>query len=354
MSAKGTATNEAEIAYGSQTSDSSLEPISPPEAVERYLNFRRTENVSERTLRSHKSRLSFLLEWCEGCGIQNMNTLNGRLLSEFRSWRVEDGNLGKVSLRTQMSTLRVFIHHCEAIEAVEEGLSEKVLVPTLERNEDVRDEMLEEGRAEEILSYLRQFEYASRDHVLFELLWHTGMRIGGARSLDVGDFHPRNESLDLTHRPNSETPLKNGKESERPISLEENVVDAIEDYIEHTRPNVEDDYGREPLLASRYGRCGTSTLRRAIYRVTQPCVTGECPYDREPSECEEAGYDGGKCPSSVNPHVIRKGVVTHDLAEDKPSEMVSDRCDMSQDTMDKHYDKRTPEEKMEQRRSHFT
>lgn len=66
----------------------------------------------------------------------------------------------------------------------------KIRSPTLTGDDNVRDEMLGEDRAEELLEYLSRYEYASRPHVVIALMWHTMMRAEAIHSLDVGDFDP--------------------------------------------------------------------------------------------------------------------------------------------------------------------
>ncbi len=53
------------------------------------------------------------------------------------------------------------------------------------------------------------------------------------------------------------------------------------------------------------------------------------------------------------PHAIRRGSITHWLREDVPTPAVSDRADVSADVIDQHYDERTDQEKMEQRRQYL-
>lgn len=75
-----------------------------------------------------------------------------------------------------------------------------------------------------------------------------------------------------------------------------------------------------------------------------------CPHGREPSDCEATVYGHySRCPSSLSPHTIRRGA-TYQLREDIPEKIVSDRCDVSSDVLERHYDRRTDREKMEQRR----
>lgn len=89
--------------------------------------------------------------------------------------------------------------------------------------------------------------------------------------------------------------------------------------------------------------------------MTRPCYYGEeCSHNRDIEECEAAQYGGySKCPSNVSPHAIRRGSITHYLSEDVPEKVVSDRMNVGQDVLDKHYDKRTQEQKVEQRRGYL-
>jgi hypothetical protein len=59
------------------------------------------------------------------------------------------------------------------------------------------------------------------------------------------------------------------------------------------------------------------------------------------------------CPSSVSPHAIRRGAITHHLNSDVPETAVGDRANVSQGVLEKHYDQRSKRDKMEQRREHL-
>jgi site-specific recombinase XerD len=331
-----------------------LEPLAPSEAKEMFLAERRGQ-VAERTVQADDYRLRHLIAWMEDNGIENTNDLTGRILHKFRLWRKEDGDLNKVSLRTQLKSLRVFIKWCESIDAVKEGLHEKILLPSPSKEEERREETLRTGQAEEVLDYLRRFEYASRTHTLLDLLWHTGLRIGAVYSLDIEDYDSEEERLEMTHRPETGTALKNKSEGERMIALSRYVCEVLDDFIEHNRLDTLDENGREPLFTSEQGRLTISTMRERVYTVTRPCYYGdECPHERDIDDCEATRYGyRSKCPSSVSPHSVRRGAITHFLTEDIPEQVVSDRMNVGQDVLDKHYDKRSEEVKVEQRRGYL-
>lgn len=330
---------------------SDLQPMEPEEAVEMHLETRRGD-TAEATVQKHKYRLQKFLEWCDQAGVDDLTELNGRMLHKFRLWREQDGELAKVSLRTQLSTIRTFIRFCENVDAVEQGLHEKMEVPDVSPEESTRDTVLAPERAEKIRTFLGRYRYATREHALFELLWRTGVRLGTARSLDVDDFEEEEERLRIRHRPESGTPLKNRERAERYIALSADLTAVLADWIDHNRPDVTDGHEREPLFASTQGRCSKSTLRRTIYNVTQPCYySDECPHDREPSDCAAEGYSSGqRCPSSVDPHTIRRGAITHFLSKAVPEKVVSDRMNVSGKVLERHYDKRSESQKTEQRR----
>lgn len=331
--------------------DGGLEPLAPAEALDLYLEDRRDE-IGEATLYSHRSRLGKFVEWCDVEGVENLNDLAGRDLLRFKQWRKADGDLEPVSLQGQLSTLRVFLRFCERIDAVEEGLAGQVALPDLAPDEQVSSDRVTSEQGTAIREYLARFRYASREHVVFAVAWEAGLRLGSLRALDVGDFDSDRRCLDLVHRPEEETPLKNGADGERPVNLSTATSEAVQDYVDHRRPDVTDDSGREPLFATEQGRMAASTYRRLFYRVTRPCVYGdECPHGREMEECEATTASAAsKCPSSRGPHAARRGSITEHRSRGVNVEVVSERVNATPEVIEKHYDERSVEEKREQRR----
>lgn len=332
-----------------------LYATTPEEAVKRYLEEREDE-VSVNTLNSHEYRIGHFLRWCKEEGIDNMNDLNGRSMQDYRHWRKRDGGLNNVSLHTQMQTFRVFIQWAEDYNAVTPELSEKIRVPELDRNENVGDNVIEPERAKETLEHYAKYQYASRWHTMYRLIFRTGIRIGGLRALDLSDYDSEGQYIEVRHRPDQDTNIKNGLDGERPIYINETTAEILDDYIHHYRHDVTDKFGREPLITTSNGRPARTTIRNAFYKMNQPCrFTGECPHDEEIETCiyRSNVNEACKCPSTEAPHAVRKASITHWRKEDTPAEQVSERVDTSVDTIERHYDKRTDLEKMEQRKEAF-
>lgn len=332
-----------------------LEPIGPQEALELYLDHRRRE-VADATLKSHKSRLSHFIDWCEENEIGNLNELSGRQIHQFRIWRRNrDGGIKSVTENGQMDTLRVFIRFIESIDGVRQDLSEQVQSPTLGDKEDARDVMLPTDRAEAVLDYLTKYEYASRAHTVLALLWDTSMRRGAVRALDVDDYDPDEQYIEVRHRPETDTPLKNKEDGERMVALRSHICEVLDDWISTRRPEKEDEFGREPLIATRHGRIHSTSVTSIVYAWTRPCVySGTCPLERDPDECPATQHEiAHECPESVSSHAVRRGSITQHLESDVPRDVVSGRANVGAETLDKHYDQRGERTKMEQRREHL-
>ncbi len=311
--------------------------------------------MAKATLYSHGSRLGHFVRWCDEEELENLNELNGRTLHRYRLWRRRVGALAPATEKTQMDTIRVFIKWLESINAVVDDLNTKVRSPVLRDGQNVRDMMLESDRAEEVLGYLSKYEYASRPHVVLTLMWHTMMRTGAVHSLDVEDYDLEGRYIAVVHRSETGTTIKNGTDGERSIALSNGVCRLLDDWIANRRPDVDDEFGRRPLVSTSNGRAHRSTLRGDCYRYTRPCVsTGECPHDRDPDDCDAMAYTAAfDCPSSVSPHALRRGGITHHLNSDVPKDVVSDRANVTPGVLDEHYARRSQHEKVEQRRRYL-
>jgi len=325
--------------------------MAPEDAAQRYLNERKTD-VSDSTYYNHSSNLKQFVEWCDREGIESINQVDSFDVSDFKMYRRDEDGINNVTLYNQMATLRIFLRWCESRGLVE-GLSENIMLP--DRGDAAKDTTLDPDEAQRLLDYLQKYEYASRQHALFSLLWDTGFRLGSVIALDVEDYHPDEQYVEVHHRPEQGTPLKNGVAGEREVNLHGWVCRVLDDYIAGRRENVTDDAGRRPLFSTKQGRAHRNTPRRRIVSMTRPCeYTGECPHGRDIEDCEATTYSkAARCPSSVSPHDLRRSAITVWLNDGHSKELISDRMNVSTDVLEKHYDGRSKEDKRRLRREQF-
>ena len=329
--------------------------MEPKQAVDEYAEVKK-HSSADATIQNYRYRLERFVEFCEEAGIQKIEAVTSRTAELFKRERLENPEINPYTLEQQMRTFRQFLRWCESNELIEDGVAEKLIIPNSAAPDRVRNEAVGAEKANRIIENLVKYKYASVHHIIFHTLWDTGIRMGSLRALDVDDWDRENEFLKVRHRPHSDTPLKQKRDGERNITVtDERLVEALNDWIEDIHPKVEDDYGRMPLIGTQSGRAHKSTVRSKVYFSAQPCrYSSECPHDREISECEARNHDHfSKCPSSVYPYTIRSGAVTAHLNEDIPKEIVSERANMSEGVLDKHYDERTEEQKRERREKYL-
>jgi site-specific recombinase XerD len=336
--------------------NTNLEAIRPDEAKRLWLETK-VDEWSQATEKVERFRVELFIDWLAENEIADMRDVSARTVHRFHL-DVKDG-IARTTLGRRIGTVRRFLAFCTSIDAVDSSVPERIEMPN---HDDVaRTEALDESQAEAALSYLRKYAYASREHALLALTWHTGIRSGTLVALDVEDVEAEKHRLRIRHRPESGTPLKNGVRAERYVAISPDITELLEDYISTNRSSVEakkgDGDNRNPLFTTKHGRAPVKTLRRWFQTATRPCLYGDCPHGRSPNDCEAAQKSSaaGDCPSSVSGHPVRRGAITRFLKDESiPEKAISDRSNVSQDVMDKHYDVRTEGEKTEQRRDYFS
>jgi site-specific recombinase XerD len=325
--------------------------LTPRDACHRYIDSRRTE-LTDETASTYYYRLKLFVEWCEENGIEEVSELDGWTISQYESARSGEG-VASSTLHNEMETLKGFVEFLQRIEAVEHGLADRVNVPDIPRDERSRETKLESERALALIRHYRSDETlrGCRRHVLLEIAWHTGARLGGLRALDLRDYDRGEQTIEFVHRPESDTPLKNKRQGQRVVALNERVCTTISEYIQSDRYNAHDDYGRQPLITSAQGRPQPNTVRVWMYLATLPCLRGECPHGYNPDTCEFRSHStASQCPSSRSPHHIRTGSITWHRDRGVPREVTAERVNASQDVIDEYYDKAEKRERMEKRR----
>ena len=336
-------------------SEQGLSPIAPAEAVAWYLEHRR-DDTRFTTRRKQASALQIFVDWTDHAGIGNMNEVRGRELMRFKTWRRTETDVAIVSLNGTLAILRTFIRFCETIDAVESDLAERVPLPNVPEEEEISGVVPTDDEVEGIRTYYRQFEYASRRQVQFELIAEVGLRLGAVRAIDLEDLDLAEQVIHLRHRPEGPdeygTPLKNGKNGERIVNVSPPLTELIRDYLHHNRDDVVDRFDRDPLFTTAHGRVTTTTMRRDFYKLSRPCMYSQaCPHEREQSKCEATQHSKAEqCPSRFSTHPLRRWSIMHQLDAGISKELLSDRVDVSVPVLDKHYDQRSEERKSRRRR----
>lgn len=309
------------------------------EAVDAYIAERNNE-LSKSSIQNHRYQLKQFQSWCADESIEEIEEIEPIDVSRFRRDRSE--HINNNTLYNQLSVLRLFLGYCARMQWVDEFVGESIVLPR--RDGQARDSSIDPDRVEQILDVLQQYRYASAEHVILSLLWTCGLRIGALRSLDVPDVHTDERWIDVRHRPETGTPLKNKAKSERQINLHDWVGDLLGDWVSDRRPSVTDDFGREPVISTAEGRASRSTIRSVVYKLTACGDVGQ--------GCQCSDYPS-KCDSAVSPHDIRRSSISAWLDKGVEPSLLSDRVDTSKEMMDKHYDVRTEAEKRQRRRDAF-
>lgn len=327
--------------------------IHPRKARRDYFKSRRG-NIKESSLRSYEFPTKDFIEFLEANNIEAMKDVDGYHVEQWKLQRKDEG-IKQITLVNNVKHLRRFIKWCESAEMVQEGLYDKIEVPEINREQETSQEKVTPELAETLLEYLERYEYATRQHAVFYFLWHTGCRISGAVAIDLEDYQPQQNHIQFRNRRETDTPLKNGQKSERNVTLSDDVMAVLNDYIEARREDIDDKHRRSPLFTTTEGRMRRQRAYKDFVALTRPCVyTNECPHDREIKNCDAARKERAyECPSSHSLHPIRRGAITLHLKEGWPKEALSERCDVSVEVLEKHYDARSEEEKRSGRRDYM-
>ena len=345
------------ISKGAKKDGDNLEPISPEKARSRYIG-EREEDASYETLQTVSDSTEEFVEWTETVGIENMNEISGRKLSDFKQWCKNESENNKVSLNGILSNIRRFLVYCVTIEAVGSEIPDKTPIPNVPDDQEVCYEKPSDDEVEATLEYLRSYEYGSRRHVAYELIAEIGNRMGAARGIDEKDIKNEEPAVQFRHRPERShpdergTPLKNGTDGQRDANIPSDLMELIQAYLDNPdRYDTEDKFGRKPLFTTASGRVTLSTFRRDFYKLTRPCVYSDsCPHDRDQDTCEATNNNtASECPSSYSPHPLRRWSIERQIDHGIPKEKLSDRVDVSVPVLNKHYDTRSEERQQEQR-----
>lgn len=342
--------------------DEELNSLSPAEGIDRFREYKQ-EKVAESTMERYHTKLDYIETFLtDVLEVDDLTDLTPEQTTQFENWRREESTggdpLAPKTVKDDMHLYQGFLERMVKLNAVPADAYEIVEIPELDTGDGVDKTTLDPTRADNILTYLERFEYATLPHVTNLLLIKVGRRGCDIRAPDVSDYTPVEESsgegatLAFKHRPETGTPLKENEKHEAEIELQPESAQIIEDFLEYHRPDVVDEYGRKPLLATDNGRIGKSTIRDHAYKWTSPCASGRSlpenveeylpdgEHDHNPATCPASSNvkDASKCSLSRPPKDIRSGYITAKLNAGASYEAVGYRVGATKRVLKKHYD----------------
>jgi len=249
----------------------------PVSVVEYFLSVN-VDDWADWTYKDYSYDLTRFLEYCEYADIDDLSELSSRDLVGFKQWRKKDGNIGLATLHGQLANIRVLIRWCEQVEIVDEGVADEIELPDLDPSDIVSYTRITSEQAQQIVDYYDQFKYVPREFAEFALIWGVLCRLGGVRSLDLESYNREEGYIELEHRPDEETPLKNGESEvegeggERKINLPDWLCEILNRYIDGTgdpehpkRIEVEDKVRSETTVHNQVrARVGINTSPRPV------------------------------------------------------------------------------------------
>ena len=326
--------------------------LTPRAARRQFLNSK-CGNVKESTYRSYRYPTKHFVEYCESNSVEAIGEVNSYLIE---SWvqRRESEDVKAITAKNNAKHVRVFLKWCVNSGLIDPGVAERMRIPETGEKGDVSSKTVRREQAEQILTRLSTYEYATRKHAAFKFIWETGCRVSGAIAIDMDDLgkNPKNGKPTVKFRDRPTTQLKNGQRGERTIMISEDLDGVLTDYIEGRRKRVTEDNGRKPLFTTQAGRVSRQVMYKDTVAFSRPCVyAGFCPDGREIESCEYAQKKkkAASCPENFSLHPIRRGSITDHLNRGFPKEVLSERVDVSVDVLDKHYDARTEQDALDRR-----
>lgn len=328
--------------------------ITPRQARYLFLNTKKG-TVKQSSYRAYRFPTKHFMEYLESENIEDMREVDGYVIENWKLARKAE-DIAPATFKSTVKHVAVFVRWCERSNIVEYGVGDNIEIPNIAVEDEASHKTVSHSRAQELLHYLSTYEYGTRQHAIFYLLWEVGCRISGAMALDLTDFSSTDSRLEFRDRKQSGTALKNGTNGERNVTLSDDLIHVLSDYIEVKRHDVRDEYDRKPLFTTPYGRISRQSVYKNVVGFTRPCVyEGRCPHNKSIESCRAAQNKkkAYECPSSTSMHPIRRGSITHHLNQGWPKEKVSERCDVSVGVLEKHYNEQSKEDERHTRRKYI-
>lgn len=275
-------------------------------------------------------------------GIITVGEIDAKVLARYRSW-LADRYDNASTLGHYGKGVRQWLKYLGEVGDVPADLHKRLRPHRVPPEERRSESKIPVERLDKIVDYMDTHFPCHRDTILLKVTSMVGPRITDIRAIDVTDVQINVDGqpiIKVRDRPETGTGLKRGKthehNHERNVPITKELFDQIKVYVKEHRNDVTDDFGREPLFASRRGRLSKSSMRETAYKWScgqhnglQDC---DCTERRQKSQCS-------KCSLSVGMHAIRAAAITRLRNKGATWEDISQVVGAKPAVLQQHYDR---------------
>ena len=252
-------------------------------AVDNYLRHLKVErNLSENTLSAYSTDLGQFVDFCiDEHDLEAVESVTENTVSNFMVALLDRGLKSRTASR-KLSTVRGLFEYLLSEEVLEADPTEPVDAPKYGRNVPT---VLSLDEVEAILDAPDQTSpEGHRDWVMLEVLYATGLRVTELVELRLGDIDVNGGYVEIV-----------GKgDRQRIVPLGEVAVDAVEEYVDSTRPVLLKKHGGPGCTPYLFvTRRGSSMTRQGFWKNLKRYGN-------------VAGVD-----KSISPHKLRHSFATH-------------------------------------------
>jgi integrase/recombinase XerD len=169
------------------------EPSDIPEKIERYIDCRRLDGMSEETIKNYRYSLARFAEYVQ----KRTTTITTQDIREYLAHVVDVRKIKSTTLETQKSILKAFFSWLEEEEYIQKSPAKKIRptkVPKKVRN----------SLSVEELELMRDGCKTPRQRCMLELFFSTGMRLAELCQVDIEDINWQNNSIKIVGKGNKE------------------------------------------------------------------------------------------------------------------------------------------------------
>jgi integrase/recombinase XerC len=251
----------------------------PMTRIDDFLKYLQAEKrYAVHTVKAYKNDLNQFHAFCQDNDLEGMD-LNFRTI---RSWVVflMDSGYSSRTVHRKLTSLSTFCKYLIKEGMLDSNPLDRVLKPKLKKRVPA---FVEEGKLE---SLLEEFEFGddfkgTRNRLVLDLLYQTGMRRSELTGLSTGAVNREGKSLKV----------KGKREKERIIPLNEELLSAIERYL-NIRSTLMAQNSSDRLIVTEKGEPAYDKL---IYRIVNRYLSMVTTLDKK------------------SPHVLRHTFATHML-----------------------------------------